>query len=259
MSYLKAELDEILALDTRRISLEETYRGLALHELHPAPAIAWDAATLAACEAAYDRFIATGAIEVPRDELEVPPWVFLEYLVERRGHLLHGSGETNLDRIEPRTARDNIEDGDRAKIHATTSSMMALFYATLDRPRMMQIPCVPALHAQQVERDGMPDGLWFVVDWRALPFQPWRSGMVYVLPRAPFRDEHRLMQWSTADAVAPVARLAVTPDDFPMRRQVYGFDFMEQHRREHAGIDGWPWRNDPAMYPDPRYRPPPLP
>lgn len=101
----------------------------------------------------------------------------------------------------------------------------------------------------------MGDGLWFVVDCRALPYRPWRSGTVYILPRAPFRDEHRGMQWSSPHPVRPLARIGVGPGDFPLLDQVYGLDFAEDHRRANAGI---PWRGDPAVYPDPRFRPPPL-
>lgn len=258
MSYLKAELAELMELARTRYSLEETYRSLALHELLAAPGIEWDAATLAACEAAYERFVAPGgAGPVPREEIGVAPWVFLEYLSRHRGLLLHGSPRADLGVIEPRTASDNIEDGDTSKVHAASGALLPLFFAILDRRRMLEVPCVPAFNALQVERDGMPDGYWFVLDHRAIPFRPWRGGAVYVLPREPFRDEHRGMQWSTTGPVVPLARIAVTPEDFPMSDHVYGMDFAEEHRRTNAGIPGFPWRGDPALYPDERYRPEP--
>jgi hypothetical protein len=259
MAYLRAELDELLALAQRRFSLEETYRGLALDELISTPEIRWDAATLGACDEAYERHVAPGGGGViPREEIGVPAWIFIEYLAQRRRLLLHGSGNGDIAEFTPRTANDNITDGDTAKVHAASSGLVATFYAIIDRPRLLEIPCVPAFSTVQARREGMADGLWFVADWRALPFRPWRGGTVYVLARDTFRDEHRAMQWTSAEPVRPLARIAVTPDDFPLLDQVYGLDFAEDHRRAHAGITGFPWRGDPAVYPDPRFRPPAL-
>lgn len=259
VTYLKAELDELLGLAKQRHSLQETYDALALHELLAPPAAVWDAATLAACDAAYHRWVApAGNARVDRATLGVEPWIFLEYLVRRRDCLVHGSATDDITVFEPRAANDNLNGGDTPKVHAASSGLTAIFYAIIDRARLLEIPCVPAFSTVQAPRevDGETrDGLWFVVDYRALPYRPWRGGTVYVLPRAPFRAEHRAMQWSSPRPVRPLARIHVTPADFPLLDQVYGLDFAEDHRRANAGVPGFPWRGDPAVYPDPRYRP----
>lgn len=261
VTYLRAELDELLELAKQRHSLQETYDALALHELVAPPPIPWDPATLAACDAAYHRWVAPGDnARVPRQELGLPPWIFLEYLVHRHGVLAHGSADDGIEVFEPRAAHDNLADGDAPKIHAASSGVTALFYAIIDRRRLLEIPCVPAFGTIQAPREvegETRDGFWFVVDFRALPYRPWRNGTVYLLPRDSFRDEHRGMQWTSPAPVHPLARIAVTPDDFPLLHHVYGLDFAEDHRRANAGIPGFPWRGDPAVYPDPRYRPPP--
>lgn len=262
MTYLKAELDELLELAGQRHSLRETYDALALDELLAPPPATWDAATLAACDATYHRWVQPGGnTRIAREMLGVEPWIFLEYLVRRRGCLVHGSASGGIETFEPRAANDNIGGGDTPKVHASSSGLTAIFYAIIDRARLLEIPCVPAFSTIQAPRtvDGeTQDGLWFVVDYRALPYRPWRNGTVYILPREPFRAEHREMQWSSPHAVRPLARIAVTPGDFPLLDQVYGLDFAEDHRRANAGVSGFPWRGDPAVYPDPRYRPPPL-
>ena len=262
MTYLKAELDDVLALAKHRHTLRETYDSLALHELVAPPPIRWDDATLAACDAAYHRWVAPGGnVLIPRDAAGVAPWIFLEYLVHHGGCLMHGSARDDIEVFEPRAAHDNLADGDTAKVHAASSGVTAIFYAIIDRPRLLEIPCVPAFSTVQAPREAdgeTRDGFWFVLDHRALPYRPWRNGTVYVLPRAPFHDEHRGMQWSSPHPVQPLARIHVGPDDFPLLEHVYGMDFAEDHRRSNAGIPGFPWRGDPAVYPDPRYRPPPL-
>lgn len=57
--------------------------------------------------------------------------------------------------------------------------------------------------------------------------------MIYVLPREafvphPFGLEHGLTvtleEWASTEAIAPVAQIAVEPDDFPFLHDFWGYD-----------------------------------
>lgn len=248
---LEAELDQYLKISAkRRLSLEEVYAGLALDELVPPPPVQWDQSTLALCERAYARWVEPGnGGAIPREALPVAPWIFLEYLVKHQEVLLHGASHSDFEVIEPRRASDNLKGGDQVKLHAASSGIHAAFYAIVDRQRLVEVPCIPVMHPVYATwecRGESREGFWFALDHRALPFQPWRAGCVYVLPREPFTDEYRRMQWATPGSVRPLARLEFRPEDFPLLHEVRGLECFEEARR---GVEGFPWRGDPRVYP----------
>lgn len=51
---------------------------------------------------------------------------------------------------------------------------------------------------------------------------PWRNGTVYALPPDTFEHWN---EWTSRTPVRPVLRLAVTPDDLPLRDDVWGNDY----------------------------------
>ena len=51
---------------------------------------------------------------------------------------------------------------------------------------------------------------------------PWRNGMIYILPPDTFVYQ---CEWTSRAPVPPLMRLAVTPDDLPLRADVWGADW----------------------------------
>ncbi|MFZ4655578.1 MAG: hypothetical protein ACOYNY_01105 [Caldilineaceae bacterium] len=51
---------------------------------------------------------------------------------------------------------------------------------------------------------------------------PWRNGMIYILPPDTFVYQR---EWTSRAPVPPLMRLAVTPDDLPLRATVWGADW----------------------------------
>lgn len=51
---------------------------------------------------------------------------------------------------------------------------------------------------------------------------PWRNGMIYILPPNTFVYQ---CEWTSRAPVPPLMRLAVTPDDLPLRADVWGADW----------------------------------
>ncbi|HEU0055077.1 MAG TPA: hypothetical protein VFQ39_17945 [Longimicrobium sp.] len=100
-----------------RWSWEEIYDGLALDQLVPPPPVAWTPDLLARCDAVFAAHVAPARGElVARAALDgVPPWIFLEYAVKRRGLLAHGSNRADIARFEPKAARDHYAGGEVAR------------------------------------------------------------------------------------------------------------------------------------------------
>jgi hypothetical protein len=246
------ELARHLAItEGRRDSWQDVYSGLALEQLVPSPEIDWKDEVLSQCADVYRSSVlpADGRHISNEDLGGLPAWVCLEYLVSRCQLLMHGSNEAELEEFTPRRAGDTFVGGEVPKVYAAASGLMAIFFAIVDRRRLWDLPCVPAInaiHATWKSGDEKRQGYWFVVDHRALPHQPWRKGTVYILPRGSFETDYKGMQWYSLQPVRPLARLEVKPEDFPLLHEIRGIDWFEDARR---GILGAPFRDDPLLYP----------
>ena len=85
--------------------------------------------------------------------------------------------------------------------------------------------------------------------------RPWRPGVVYLLPGASFKPQAPLSregmtvhiaQAQSPTTVAPLARLAIQPDDFPFLAQIRGHDDSVIWDRARANPDAFPWLDDEA-------------
>lgn len=90
---------------------------------------------------AFDAAIDTALAREPGAEIEYhlpyPKYLFLDYLAEKRGMILHGSLHRHLATLEPiRDTRDASEFGDQPAIYATQDPLWALFFAILDRDQL---------------------------------------------------------------------------------------------------------------------------
>jgi hypothetical protein len=94
----------------------------------------------------------------------------------------------------------------------------------------------------------------FSVSQAVLPNQPWRTGTVYLLPRDSFIPqpsmtfgsyEVQIAQLASLAPVQPLAKLTVTPADFPFLMQICGHD--DQRLQEYATAlqTGDPWPEAP--------------
>lgn len=134
-------------------------------------------------EALYQARVRQGAADTP----PVPKWVFLTWLCEAKGLLLHGSGNPNIEQFEPRTpnAKDDDEFSRQRAVFAASDGIWAMFYAVLDRARFKLRMLNAALRFE------LPGGLselryFFSVTKEVLRQNPWREGVVYILPRVGF-------------------------------------------------------------------------
>ena len=135
--------------------------------------------------------------------------------------------------------------------------LWAMFFAIVDRDRVTSVTnaCV-----RLEEETGAVHGPFYVfsVSQSALPNQPWRTGTVYLLPRNSFITQSpmafgsskvHIAQLASLAPVQPLAKLTVTPDDFPFLSQIRGHD--DQRIQEYAtalqtgapwpGLAGIPW------------------
>jgi hypothetical protein len=186
------------------------------------------------------------------DRLPVSIWEFLCWLTDVKGLVLHGSAAADIEVFEPRTPNDRSADdfSKQTAVFAASDGIWPLFYAILDRRRSglrflngaLQFELSPGRLTQM--------HYFFSVTEEILAARPWRSGVIYLLPRGQFVQQEpyqlagRLVHephWASPAAVRPLARLRVTPEDFPFLDQVRGHDPALVDRLAVADPEGFPW------------------
>jgi hypothetical protein len=214
------------------------------------PALQLDAATIAAYEALWaDITSAPAGGELPYS-LPVPRWQFLCYLADRKPVLLHGSGNPNISAFEPRQAADIMAFGNRAAVYAASDGIWPIYFAILDRDQYAMSLTNACLRVATPAGEQSEPFYYFSISQTALAHQPWRAGMVYILPRTTFEPQPpipygssaiHVMQWASPQQVVPLAKLRVGSADFPFLDQIRGHDDQIQQQRAQANPDGFPW------------------
>ena len=217
------------------------------------PSMNFDESTQIAFDGLLNTTLSIGGCPTIQFTLPWPKWQFLCYIADHHDIALHGSGDPDIVRFEPRQSSDLNEFGNRKAVYAASDGLWAIFFAIVDRERVMSITnaCV-----RLADETGTLHGPYYVfsVSQAALPNQPWRTGTVYLLPRNPFTlqppitfgpNEVHIAQLASLVPVQPLAKLTVTPADFPFLTQIRGHD--DQRLQEYATAlqTGAPWPSDP--------------
>jgi hypothetical protein len=183
------------------------------------------------------------------EPLPAPKWQFLCHLADAHGLVLHGSGDPDIGVFEPRQANDLGEFGNQRAVYGAGDGIWAMFFAIADRDRIGSVTNACVRLADAAGRVSPPRYV-FSISRPALPLRPWRSGTVYVLPgdtftlQPPLRFgeyEVRIPQLASLVPVAPLARVAVEPEDFPFLDLVRAHDDDRLAEYAHALETGAPW------------------
>ena len=217
------------------------------------PSVEFDERTQKAFDELLNSALRLGGCPTIEFPLPWPKWQFLCHLADHHDIALHGSGDPNIVLFEPRQSKDLNEFGNQKAIYAASDGLWAMFFAIVDRERVMSITnaCI-----RVVDEMGTLHGPYYVfsVSQSALPSQPWRTGTVYLLPSKTFTTQPpmafgssqvHIAQLASPVPVQPLAKLMVTPADFPFLMQIRGHD--DQRLQEYATAlqTGAPWPSDP--------------
>jgi hypothetical protein len=112
---------------------------------------------------------------------DAPKWQFLCHVADRADIVLHGSGDPDITRFEPRQPMDTLDFSNRRAVFAATDGIWPLHYATLDRdlhPTVMTVnSCIRLSPADGRLSD---PSYFFSISQQALERRPWRAGTVYL-------------------------------------------------------------------------------
>lgn len=210
--------------------------------------------------AAVDRLLAN-ALERGPDRpidytLDLPRWQFLCHAVERTNLVLHGSGDPGIERFEPRQPADTLEFSSRRAVFAAADGLWPMYFAILDRDRHPMMLCNSCVRLNEGTGQLSDPYYFFSISETALQRQPWRAGMVYLLPADSFEPQPPLavgdVQVHIAQAASPVpakplAKLAVGPGDFPFLDRIRGHRDDQLQARIAADPGGFPWLDASQM------------
>lgn len=196
--------------------------------------------------------LATGGCPSIDFTLPWPKWQFLCHVADQHEIALHGSGNPDIALFEPRQSNDLHEFGNQKAIYAASDGLWAMFFAIVDRARVGSV--TNACIRLEDEAGNIHGPLYvFSVSRSALANQPWRAGVVYLLPRDMFMtqpsmpfgpNQVHIAQLASLEPVQPLAKLTVTPEDFPFLSQIRGHDDERLQEYATALQTGAPWPQD---------------
>jgi hypothetical protein len=216
------------------------------------PGVSFDERTRTAFDDLLNRALGSDDCPTIPFSLPWPKWQFLCHVADHHDIALHGSGDPDIALFEPRQSNDLNEFGNQKAVYAASDGIWAMFFAIVDRARVTSITnaCV-----RLADETGTLHGPYYVfsVSQSALPQQPWRTGTVYLLPRSTFTVQSpiafgsyqvQIAQLASFVPVQPLAKLTITPADFPFLTQIRGHD--DQRLQEYATAlqTGAPWPKD---------------
>jgi hypothetical protein len=216
------------------------------------PTVNFDEGAQKAFDELLDGTRSIGGCPTIQFTLPFPKWQFLCHLADQHDIALHGSGDPHIALFEPRQSKDLSEFGNQKAVYAASDGLWAMFFAVVDRDRVQSITnaCV-----RLADETGNLHGPYYVfsISQSALPNQPWRTGTVYLLPRSTFITQPpmafgsyqvQIAQLASFEPVQPLAKLTITPEDFPFLMQIRGHDDRRLPEYATALQTGAPWPSD---------------
>jgi hypothetical protein len=170
-----------------------------------------------------DSSLAQGPNTLVEYNLSYPKVDFLNYICDWRGYVAHGSPLQHFTTLQPvRLTGDSSEFGNRRQIFCSPDGTWALWFAVLDKSKihLTENGCVRLGHGP-----GRIKFYHFDLPAKNKSNPPFTDGMVYIANAVDF-PEHRpypildwfdaeIEEWGSAGPVIPLAKLRVSPMDFP--------------------------------------------
>jgi hypothetical protein len=199
------------------------------------------------------RMVEEGRGDVLPYDLAIPKWQLLSRLTRTADVVLHGSSRPDITDFRPRRPVDVDDFSRQHAVYAASDGVWPIYFAIVDRTRVGSLlnACFTVLDGRPGDEE--PTYYFFSIEQSALDARPWRDGTVYVLPRRSFVRQPRtriggrlvqVQQWASADAVRPLARVPVTPADFPFLDSVLPHDPALVRERSARDPDGFPWLDE---------------
>ncbi|MED1204109.1 hypothetical protein [Heyndrickxia acidicola] len=163
----------------------------------------------------YQKLIESGESTLSSHSSSYPIYMFLNYIIEKKAVLIHGSNHPEITSFEPRESA--LFSGKPIKaVFASSDGIWSLFFAVVNRNAVHSLRnlciSIPA-------RKGVKRYYYFSID-QGSNHDVWTKGTIYVLPKKLFKQGGIKNEWVCEQEVKPLAKIKVIPKDFPFLKKV---------------------------------------
>ena len=198
----------------------------------PAPTLTLDSQKIEAFESLFLQTQRLGPGAVIDYNITYPKHEFLRYLVDRKQIFLHGSNYSDLKVLLPmRFSTDARAAMNRETVFAAADAILPMFFAIVDRENYVGTMSNGAYRIP--DATGVATNHYFFsLDEEMLKLWPFRRGWIYLLPRDKFKlaadgQGVVLEEWISQEPVPILAKLSISPEDFPLLDAIWGHDEIE--------------------------------
>lgn len=199
----------------------------------PAPVLTLDSRKIEAFEYLFWEARRLGPAAFIDYDIPYPKHEFLRYLVDRKQILLHGSNYPDLKVLLPmRSSTDARAAMNGQSVFASADGLLPMFFAIFERENYVGSMSNGAYRLS--DATGVATTYYFFsINEEILKLRPFRHGTIYLLPRDTFKpaaEGHGVMleEWISQEAVPVLAKLSISPEDFPLLDAIAGHNEIEQ-------------------------------
>ncbi|MFS0862831.1 hypothetical protein [Fredinandcohnia sp. 179-A 10B2 NHS] len=154
-----------------------------------------------------------------------PKYMFLHYLIENKEILVHGTNNPAIDSFEPR--EQTLFNGKKVKaVFASTDAIWSMFFAVINRQEYngsLRNICLTTKTKRGIRR-------YYYFSLNAdFKGERWTNGYIYLMPKQPFKQGGIKDEWICEDNVKPLAKIAVSPEDFIFSKDVRSHKESDPH------------------------------
>lgn len=170
-----------------------------------------------ACHQLYEEQVLPGLGQSINYKLSLPKYQFLHYLIENHPLLVHGTQHTDIQIFQPH--RQALFTGRIVNAtFASSDAIWSMYFALINRAiyrGSLRNACFTIRSNKGIRRY-----YYFSINEEVAKASPWSVGMIYILPKQSFRQGGIRDEWISENPVSPLAKLHITPDDFPFIYEV---------------------------------------
>jgi hypothetical protein len=193
----------------------------------PAPLLTLDSQKVGAFDYLFEEALRLGPAAFIDYNIPYPKHEFLRYLVDQKQILLHGSNQPDVKVLLPmRFTTDARAPMNSESVFASADGILPMFFAILDRENYVGSMSIGAYRLSNAVH------YFFSINEEMLKSWPFRCGTIYLLPNDTFKPAANgegvvLEEWISREPVEVLAKLSVSPEDFPLLDAIWGHNEIE--------------------------------
>ena len=198
----------------------------------PAPVLTLNSQKVEAFEYLFSEAQRLGPATLIDYNIPYPKHEFLRYLVDRKQILLHGSNFPDLKVLLPMRFTTDARTGMKSEsVFAVADGIFPLFFAIINRENY--VGTLSNGGYRLTDATGVATTHYFFsINEEMLKLWPFRCGTIYLVPKDTFKPAADglgvvLEEWISQEPVEVVAKLSITPEDFPLLDSVWGHNESE--------------------------------